>query len=150
MHVSCDCRAVAFETPTPAPLTVYHCHCTQCRRQSSTAFGTSAIFPAAGIFPLSPELRDKMSVYTRPGTCVESGYDMECYFCKTCGSRVMHRILDEDGTGRETVSVKGGLVQGLDWSTAKHIYTASAVVPIPEGRESYPGAPPEREGRKTD
>jgi hypothetical protein len=54
----------------------------------------------------------------------------------------MHRIRNEDGTERPTVNVKGGLVEGLDWSTAKHIYVETAVVPIPDGAESYPQSPP--------
>ena len=33
----------------------------------------------------------------------------------------------------ETVSIKGGLVKGLDWATAVHIWTKRAVVPIPDG-----------------
>src|SRR3569833_1308225 len=110
MRVSCQCGSVAFDTSAAAPLAVYHCHCTECQKQTSSAFGTSAIFPAAGIFPLSPALRDQLALYVRPGSRVKSGRDMDCYFCKTCGSRVMHRIRDQGGTERDTVSIKGGLV----------------------------------------
>jgi hypothetical protein len=35
------------------------------------------------------------------------------------------------------VSVKGGCIDGLDWRKAIHIWTKSAMVPIPEGSESY-------------
>lgn len=35
------------------------------------------------------------------------------------------------------VSVKGGCLEGLDWSKAIHIWTKSAMIPIPEGAESY-------------
>lgn len=45
MDVSCQCGAVAFKTPLPKPLALYICHCSECRRQTSSAFGTSAIFP---------------------------------------------------------------------------------------------------------
>src|SRR5262245_16287856 len=45
MNGSCACGAVTFVTPTPTPMSVYHCHCIDCRKQSSSAFGTSAIFP---------------------------------------------------------------------------------------------------------
>jgi hypothetical protein len=37
------------------------------------------------------------------------------------------------------VSVKGGCIDGLDWAKAIHIWTKSAMVPIPEGSESYEG-----------
>jgi hypothetical protein len=45
MEASCQCKAVTFKTPTPKPLALYICHCHDCQRQSSSAFGTSAIFP---------------------------------------------------------------------------------------------------------
>ncbi|KAK4246827.1 Mss4-like protein [Corynascus novoguineensis] len=145
MEVICQCETVQFRTPAPAPLAVYHCHCTECRKQSSSAFGTSAIFPAAGLFPLPADLAAQLGVWTRP---TDQGNTMDCYFCKACGSRVMHRIRNPDGTERETVSIKGGLVQGLDWKGASHIYTRSAVVPIPEGVERWEAAPESMPGRK--
>lgn len=42
---------------------------------------------------------------------------------------------------KNVVSVKGGCLDGLDWSKAVHIWTKSAMVPIPEGAESYPEEP---------
>lgn len=60
----------------------------------------------------------------------------------------MHRIREADGTERETVSIKGGLVQGLDWSQAIHIYTRYAVVDIPEGVLSFEDAPDTIPGRR--
>lgn len=72
---------------------------------------------------------------------------MDCYFCKNCGVRVFHRIRNPDGTERETISVKGGCVEGLDWTGAKHIFARSAVFPIPEGAERYEAGPVKMEGR---
>lgn len=37
----------------------------------------------------------------------------------------------------ETVSVKGGCVEGLRWEGAAHIWTSEAVVPVPEGVEKW-------------
>jgi hypothetical protein len=145
MEVTCQCRAVSFPIPHAAPLGVYHCHCTECRKQTASAYGTSAIFPAQGIFPVSPELLDKMGVWTRP---TKEGRSMDCYFCKTCGVRVMHRIREADGTERETVSVKGGAVQGLDMKGAAHVYVRSAVVEIPEGAERWDAEPEVVPGKK--
>lgn len=45
MEALCQCGAVRFTTPVEKPLALYICHCLQCRRQTSSAFGTSAIFP---------------------------------------------------------------------------------------------------------
>lgn len=38
---------------------------------------------------------------------------------------------------KNVVSVKGGCLNGLDWSRAIHIWTKSAMIPIPEGSEFY-------------
>ena len=134
MEVACQCGQIAFTTPSAAPLNVYHCHCTECRKQSSSAYGTSAVFPAAGLFPLSADLASRLGVWTRPAN---DGRSMDCYFCKGCGVRVMHRLREADGTEKDTVIVKGGLVKGLSWEGAPHIYTRSAVVEVPEGVERW-------------
>jgi len=56
-----ECGAISFKTPLPKPLAVYICHCDECRRQSSSAFGCSAIFPA---FPLPANVKGALSVYS--------------------------------------------------------------------------------------
>ena len=66
---------------------------------------------------------------------------MDCYFCKECGVRVMHRIREADGRERPTVSIKGGLIEGLDWRSGEHIYVEGAVVPLPETAVKHLGAP---------
>lgn len=86
------------------------------------------------------ELEKKLTVYTRVGE--ESGGQVECYFCKDCGVRVMHRKRNEDGYGGGKVMIKGGLVEGLDWKGGIHIFTKTAVMPIPEEAEQYEDAPP--------
>ncbi|KAH8906278.1 glutathione-dependent formaldehyde-activating [Coniochaeta sp. PMI_546] len=124
MEARCQCGAVSFKTPLEEPLALYICHCLECRRQTSSAFGTSAIFPR---FQL-PETK-LLSCYTRP---TASGHTLYCYFCKQCGTRLLHTT-----PGKNVVSVKGGCIDGLDWGKAIHIWTKSAMVPIPEGSESY-------------
>jgi hypothetical protein len=146
MEVACQCNTVRFTTPAPEPLAVYVCHCTECRAQSASAFGTSAIFPAAGLFPLPAELASKLQMWTRP---TDKGGTMDCYFCRVCGVRVMHRIREPDGTERDTVSIKGGVVKGLSWKGAAHIFTRSAVVDVPYGVERWEGAPDVMPGRKS-
>jgi hypothetical protein len=66
---------------------------------------------------------------------------MDCYFCKTCGVRVMHRLREPDGRERDVVSLKGGCVEGLEWKGLPHIWTKSAVVEIPEGVRTWEMAP---------
>ncbi|WQF85214.1 Putative CENP-V/GFA domain, Mss4-like superfamily protein [Colletotrichum destructivum] len=139
MDVECQCGAVAFKTPTPEPLDIYCCHCSQCRKQSASAFGTSAIFPADGLFPLSDDLGSKLQSWTRP---TKGGGHMDCYFCRVCGCRVLHRAHDKRGTPSQTVSIKGGLIAGLQMDRGKHIWTSSAVVRIPEEAERWAESPP--------
>ncbi|KAF2729796.1 hypothetical protein EJ04DRAFT_587741 [Polyplosphaeria fusca] len=133
MNGSCACGAVSFRTPTPTPLNLYHCHCTHCRKQSASAFGTSAIFPF-----FSVEADSNVTFFAR--TC-DSGRKQRCYFCKQCGSRILHAHVLDDGRNPEVVAVKGGLLEGLNWEGAKHIFTRSAVVAIPEGVEKWDGEP---------
>ncbi|KAI1159928.1 Mss4-like protein [Nemania serpens] len=140
LTVRCQCGRVAFPAPAAAPLTIYHCHCTECRRQSGSAFGTSAIFPAADMFPLPADVAARVRKYTRD---TESGNTMDCYFCAECGSRLFHRVVGRDGVPRPTVSVKGGCVEGLVWSGGRHIYVRSAVMEIPAEWEAYETLPPE-------
>ncbi|KAF9878606.1 glutathione-dependent formaldehyde-activating [Colletotrichum karsti] len=125
MDARCQCGAVKFKTPLPKPLRLYICHCDECKRQTGSAFGTSAIFPKFKIPPA-----ELLGVYARP---TASGVTLHCYFCRNCGTRLIHSTPDKN-----VVSVKGGCIDGLDWKTAVHIWTKNAMVPIPEGAETHP------------
>ncbi|OTA99035.1 hypothetical protein M426DRAFT_68565 [Hypoxylon sp. CI-4A] len=141
LTVRCQCGNISFPTPAPKPVTTFFCHCTECQKQTSSAFGTSAIFMAEGLFPLAPELAAKLKVYTRKHP--EADRTLNCYFCPECGSRLIHRIVDADGTPRATVSIKGGCIEGLewDWSKCMHIFVRSAVIALPPEFEQYKTIP---------
>ncbi|KAH7015038.1 Mss4-like protein [Ilyonectria destructans] len=134
--IQCQCGKILLYASRPEPLNVYCCHCLECQKQSSSAFGTSAIFPAEGMWPLPEDMRSRLGLWVRP---TEAGNTLECYFCKECGVRILHRSILPDGTPKPTLSIKGGCLEGLSWEGAKHIYTRSAKVPIPEGGD--PGSP---------
>jgi len=139
MDASCQCGAIKFKTPTPKPQSLWHCHCSECKHQSASAFGTSAIFEAfPPLCPLSDEFKEKLSCYTRPS---KSGGSLDCYFCKTCGSRIFHQGRGKDGVRSRTVSVKGGIIEGMDWSEGEHIWTESAVVSIPPTAKRWAQSP---------
>ncbi|KAH6886454.1 Mss4-like protein [Thelonectria olida] len=135
-RIMCQCGQVVFRASTPKPLSVYCCHCLECQKQSASAFGTSAIFPAEGMWPLPDNVLAKLAVYLRP---TDSGNTLECYFCNNCGVRVLHRSILPDGNPKPTLSIKGGCLEGLSWEGAKHIFTRTARLPVPEG--SDPGSP---------
>ncbi|KAK4653399.1 hypothetical protein QC762_507180 [Podospora pseudocomata] len=145
MQISCQCTSISFPITGPL-LDLYHCHCLECQKQSSSAFGTSAIFPSSS-FTIPTEMQSKLSKWTRP---TKEGRTMDCYFCRECGCRIYHHIREADGTLRGTVSVKGGVIEGLEWKGSKHIYTMSAVVEIPEGVERFEAAPGEMVGRRVE
>ncbi|KAL7945123.1 hypothetical protein V8C42DRAFT_70630 [Trichoderma barbatum] len=163
MNARCQCGSVAFKTPLPEPLALYICHCTECRKQTGSAFGTSAIFPhfklpetenlsCYAYVLISQERRDwrrsregweveeyrTLEVVMLTGAFVEfrrptaSGQTLYCYFCRNCGTRLIHMT-----PSKNVLSVKGGCIEGLDWTKAIHIWTKSAMVPIPEGSEAH-------------
>jgi hypothetical protein len=132
MNGSCACGAVKYTTPTLESIMLFHCHCIDCRKQSSSAFGTSAIFPFFSV-------ADDPSVSYFVRQC-DSGRQQRCYFCNKCGSRIIHAQIVEDGDPK-TVAVKGGLLEGLDWTGAMHIFCRSAIVPVPEGVKRWEAEP---------
>ncbi|CBY01972.1 similar to glutathione-dependent formaldehyde-activating GFA [Plenodomus lingam JN3] len=132
MNGACACGAVKYTTPTERPITLFHCHCIDCQKQSSSAFGTSAIFPFFRV-----DDNPNVSHFVRQ---CDSGRRQNCYFCSTCGSRILHAQIIEGGYP-EVVAVKGGLLEGLDWKGAMHIFCKSAVVPIPDGVKRWEAEP---------
>lgn len=59
---------------------------------------------------------------------------MHHYFCKTCGSRLIHT------DGKNRCFVKAGCLEGLTkemLDKAAHLWTKRAVVPIPPNAEQY-------------
>ncbi|KAF3403410.1 hypothetical protein DPV78_004180 [Talaromyces pinophilus] len=126
--ISCQCGTVTFPASLPKPLAVYICHCTECQKQSASAFGITAMFPAEGMWPLPKDMQPFLGKWVREA---DSGNTLECYFCKCCGVRVLHRPILPDGTAKTMLSVKGGCVEGLTLEGAKHVYVRSALVPVP-------------------
>lgn len=54
----------------------------------------------------------------------------------------MFLILPSLAQNKNVISIKAGCIQGLDWTKAIHIWAKNAMVPIPEGSESYTYGPP--------
>lgn len=128
---ACQCGAVAYRVSGEA-LTLFACHCTDCQRQSASAFGMALWLRGAEL----TLLRGSLASWTRD---LPSGRQMACRFCPVCGSRLFHQVV-----GSEILSIKPG---SLDDSTglqpAGHIWTDSAqpwVRPALQGL-CYPGNP---------
>lgn len=123
----CQCGGVRFRLAA-APVRVYCCHCTECRRQSASAFGISVIVPLDGV----AVSRGTPKEWARP---TASGGSLVCAFCPDCGSRLWHRA----GDG---ISVKGGALDDTPEPTS-HIWMDSALpwVVIPDGVTRWPREP---------
>jgi hypothetical protein len=127
----CQCGGAAY-TIAGEPLSVYVCHCLECRRQSASAFGISVIVRAADF----SMLRGNLKRWSRP---TDSGRTLDCTFCADCGSRLFHATPGED-----TLSVKGGsLDTPPDLTGAAHIWTRQRLpgVPIPPDTPQFPQEP---------
>lgn len=128
----CQCGAVRYELKAP-PLDVYICHCTECRRQSSSAFGISVITTIESLQLIKGEPKS----WSRP---TSNGDWLDCFFCPTCGSRLWHQTRDAG----VALSIKGGsLDQSVDVSDVTHIWTRSRLpgILIPEHVREFPKAP---------
>ncbi|EMC95193.1 hypothetical protein BAUCODRAFT_72953, partial [Baudoinia panamericana UAMH 10762] len=138
MEGRCQCGQITFVTPTDKPQAIFICHCLECRHQSSSAYGISAIFPAFNIEAPNPSA---IAVYSRPSSTGET----RGTFCTTCGSRLMHQHISFEGTLSPRVAVKAGCLDGLTKDmlrTAMHIWTKRAITSIPECSEAYDEDPP--------
>jgi hypothetical protein len=136
MNGSCQCGAITFLTPTLHPQKLYICHCLDCQRQSSSAFGISATFP---YFKLASGL--PLSCWTR---ITDAGARLKCYFCQKCGARILHVYEEDEKAEKGEVFVKGGCLEGLgkeELRGAIHIWCKRAVVDIPVGVRRYDEEP---------
>lgn len=128
----CQCGQVRFQC-AEEPQEIYICHCTECRRQSASAFGISFIVSRTDFQVLSEAPR----LWRR---AADSGRNVECAFCSGCGSRIWH----QSSGSSATISVKGGsLDEAVDLSRATHIWTSSKLpgVVIPDGATQFPREP---------
>jgi hypothetical protein len=112
MTGGCQCGAVRYEVAS-APLEIYVCHCTECRRQSASAFGISVYVPSDSVRLKQGEPKR----WSRPAAIAGM---LDCHFCVDCGTRLWHISRGE----AEVTSIKGGtLDHGIDISSAVHVWT---------------------------
>ena len=78
----CQCGAIRYEI-TGSPAAVYACHCTECQRQSGSAFAMAAVIPQQH-FRITKGNPKMFARKTSPSKT------MECWFCPDCGTRLYH------------------------------------------------------------
>lgn len=127
---SCQCGRVAYTlTGIAGPL--YCCHCTECRKQSASAFGMSLMARREALHLQ----RGAPRMWSRKAA---SGRTLYCMYCGDCGSRLWH----ENDAG--SVSIKAGsLDDPVDATDAIHIWTRSrlAGIVIPAHAAQYEQEP---------
>ena len=96
----CQCGAIRYRL-LRAPVALYACHCRDCQKQSSSAFGLSMWVERDAIEFTGAEPR----IYrTRGG----SGREKLCAFCGECGTRLYHSGGGVRAEGSTTLSMKAG------------------------------------------
>lgn len=131
---SCQCRAVRYQC-TAAPRSIYACHCTECQRQSGSAFGTSMLMTRDAL--AFTQGTPKSWVRTS-----DSGRKVDCLFCPECGTRLVH--LPQHSPGLAIIRA-GTLDDTKSIRLAGHIWTASRQtwLELPADSITYERQPPD-------
>jgi len=126
----CQCGRLRYRV-SAAPLAFYLCHCSECQRQTSSAFGESLRLARQGL-----EVSGEASLFERTA---ESGARREGWFCPSCGVRIWH------GTkGSPEINLKAGTLDDTSWLIpSAHIWARSRqpFVSIDDGALVYEGQP---------
>jgi hypothetical protein len=110
----CQCGAVRYEIDAE-PLTVIACHCTECQKQSASAFGMTVPVPRAALRIVRGEAKHWSRV-------AESGNVLGAMFCPTCGVRLYH-----EPANKALLNVKAGTFDDRSWiAPVGHIWTEAA------------------------
>lgn len=108
----CQCGRFRYKLAGP-PLVFYLCHCTECQRQTSSAFGESLRIQSKHL-----EINSGLSCIERKS---DSGKQRQGWFCPDCGVRIWHGTL-----GSEEINIKAGTLDDTSWLIpAGHIWTSS-------------------------
>ncbi len=105
----CQCGAIRYHLHGASKM-LYACHCSDCQKQSSSAFGMSLIVAPASLRFISGE--ERLRAWDTHG---DDGGIKRCYFCPDCGTRIYH---GSDRAG-DDISVKAGTLD--DTSTLRPV-----------------------------
>ena len=93
----CQCGRIRYRL-LARPKMLYACHCSDCQKQSSSAFGMSLIIDRAKVEFTAGEF--DLKLWQTKG---EDGAIKRCAFCPECGSRIYH-----GGEQNDEISIKAG------------------------------------------
>ena len=100
----CQCGQIRYEV-YGEPIALYRCHCTECQRQSGSAFGMS-MWIKAGEFKITSGSLEK-TIRT-----ADSGGRVEAYFCGSCGVRIYGKTMGFNDA--EHIVLKPGTLDSTD------------------------------------
>ena len=110
----CLCGEIRYQI-TENPITAYNCHCAECQKVASSAFGMSVRIDA----------KDFNITQGKPKsikTLADSGRTKYGYFCQECGTRIYG-----EPSSSTFVVVKAGTLDDPNWfKPIAHIWTRSA------------------------
>ena len=129
----CQCGAVRYELMGEAMAPII-CHCTECQKQTSSAFGMTLPVAKRDFRLLSGALKEWRRM-------ADSGRELACYFCPECGSRVYH----SSSLGPDYWHLKPGTLDDTSWlAPAAQVWTDSAQPWLElADLESFPRQPPD-------
>ena len=115
----CQCGAIRYRL-LRAPVALYACHCMNCQKQSSSAFGLSMWVARDAVNFTGAEPR----IYR---TCGDSGREKVCAFCGECGTRLYHASGGVREEGSTTLSMKAGTLDDTSVVVpTSHLWTKRA------------------------
>jgi len=113
----CGCGAIRY-TVTSEPLISYLCHCTECQRRTSSAFGLNMQVPTENL------VIEKGTPTERIRTA-DSGNELALNFCNQCGAPLFSRSL-----AREHIRViYAGTLDDPSWVPVKLNIWADSALP---------------------
>jgi len=111
----CQCGALRYEVAA-APMVLYCCHCTNCQKQTGSAFVLSAAI-------LEPSLSFVSGTPRRFTWTADSGSERFGMFCGDCGTRIANGQSPSNGV----FSLRAGTLDDTSWiRPAGHIWMRSA------------------------
>ena len=128
----CQCGFVRYEL-TGKPLPIVICHCKECQKQTSSAFGMTLPAFRRDFKLLSGTLKEWRRL-------ADSGREVVCYFCPDCGTRLYHN----SSLGPDYLHLKPGTLDDTSWlEPVAQVWTKSAQPWLKLANElvSYPGQP---------
>ena len=129
----CQCGALRYRVRLSEALTLYRCHCRECQKQTSSAFGMSMILPEAAF---SMTRGEPLSWSSR----ADSGRIVNCFFCGACGCRLLHKSPSRPGR----INLKPGTLDDTTWlQPVVQVWTKAAQpwLRLTGDLPSFPGQP---------